>query len=135
MTAFGSKIVHSTTLLRRSVQCKVSNAIKEFRRNDSGFSRPILFFFSLFFCGEHSKDDSTMAEFTCLTYRSASTLMDDSSINFWTWLSFMPNFCHFSKCSALETLQNFEKSSTILKIWQKMKKNFAQKITDESSIK
>ena len=41
---------------------------------------------------------------------------------FWTMLFFI--FCHFSKWNVLETMWNFEKSSTKAKIWLKMGKKW-----------
>ena len=60
-----------------------------------------------------------MAEFICLTYGSVMTygrlfrnVLDKA------FLHFVPNFCHFSKWSALKTLRimlNYEKSSKMPK--------------------
>ena len=77
-------------------------------------------------CAKH------MAKFTCIS----NGLTDNSSINIWMrfFFIFSQIFCHFSKWCALKTLRNFEKSSKMAKLWQKIKKSLVHKLSDESFI-
>ena len=103
-------------LLQKSEQLS-SLAVQSFFRQAKEKNKQVVHFFS----------------FICITYGSVSTLWTTHPlISGQGFLYYLLDFCHFSRCSALTTL---EKSFKMLKIWQKMKKNLIQKFTDESSVK